>query len=80
MKKTGKFVMTFLPEGCAPSSFAKYTITRTFEKDGDMGEFIEGMIDKGYVFEDAWVHAEYWRDFKKRHPDFKFWDESYRDK
>jgi len=76
-KYIGKYVMTFLPEGCAPSSFAKNTITRTFANDGEMGKFIEEMMERGYVFEDAWTHEVYWKDFKARYPDSTFWDESY---
>lgn len=78
-KYIGKYVMSFLPEGCDPKSFAKQTYTRTFEKVGEMGVFIEDMMGRGYVFEDAWRHEDYWKDFLSRHPDFKFWDEDYKD-
>ena len=78
-KYIGKHVLQFTVEGCDPKYFSAKTFTRTFEKEGEMGKYIEEMMERGYVFENAWRHEVYWKDFLERHPDFKFWDEEYKD-
>ena len=60
-EKIGKYLITFMPEGCAPKNFKPYSITRSFFKEGEFDAFIDEMNERGYIFEDAWTWDEYER-------------------